>query len=121
MKRTEIWKPDILLTNSMDDFTDLGSENVLVTVDSNGLGILGPGDRFKTVCSLDINSYPFDSQECCLKFSTWMHSDNIVTFMSVIDEIFFKNFEENGEWRIISSKIESIILQLDGYRLQSGP
>ena len=75
MKQTEIWKPDILITNTVADFADLGSDNLLVTVDSSGLVILGPGDRFKPACSLDINS--------CLKFSTWMHSDNIFTFTSV--------------------------------------
>ena len=96
-KQTEIWKPDILLTNTMDDFTDLGSDNLLVTVDSSGLVISEPSTRFKTVCSLDINSYPFDSQQFCLKFSTRMHSDNIVTFTSVLDENLFDNFEENGE------------------------
>ena len=62
LKQKEIWKPDILLINTIDDFKDLGSENLLVTVDSSGLVIWEPGHRFNTACSLDINSYPFDSQ-----------------------------------------------------------
>ena len=115
MKQKEIWKPDILLVNTVEHFKTLGSDDLVVTVNGDGRVEWEPGQRFKTACSLNINMYPFDSQQCSLIFATWMHVNNIVSIKSVSDEVQFDHFEENGEWDIVSTSAESEIIQEGDY------
>ena len=117
LQQKKIWKPDFRLVNTVETYKNLGSDDLLVKVKPNGNVSWEPGHRFKTSCSLDINLYPFDSQICSLIFSTWMHLDNVVTIFSLYDDIIFDDFEENGEWRIVSSRAESSLLLVDGDNL----
>ena len=115
MKQKQIWKPDILLINTVEHFKTLGADDLMVRITNEGRVQWEPGQRFKTACSLNINMYPFDSQECLLIFGTWMHVDKIVSMSSLSDRVEFDHFEENGEWNIISTRTESMIIEEDGY------
>ena len=103
--------------NTVETHKTLGSEDLLVKVKWNGNIIWEPGHRLKTSCSLDTRMYPFDSQKCSLVFSTWMHLGNAVKLFSLYDEILFDDFEENGEWKIISSTAKSSYLHGYDYNL----
>ena len=117
LQQKKIWKPDFRLFNTVETYKNLGSDDLLIKVQSNGNVIWEPGHRFKTSCSLNINLYPFDIQKCSLIFSTWMHVGTVVSIFSLSDEISFDDFEENGEWQLISSRAESILLPGIGYDL----
>ena len=117
LKQENIWRPDVVLLNTVEDYELLGSDDRLVEVSSDGDVLWEPGHRFRSACSPNINKYPFDTQKCILKFSTWTHVDSIVTFESESDEIILDDFEENGEWKIISSRTESRIFYSDDYGL----
>ena len=112
-----IWKPDIMLINTVDDFEILGSDNRLAEVTSDGGILWEPGHRFQSTCSPNINNYPFDTQECILKFSTWTHVASIVILDSESNEIILDDFEENGEWKIITSSVVSRIFDYGDYSL----
>ena len=115
MKQKQIWKPDILLMNTVEHFKILGADDLTVRITDDGRVEWEPGQRFKTACSLNINMYPFDSQECLLIFGTWMHVDKIISMSSLSDRVEFDHFVENGEWNIVSTRTESIIIEGDGY------
>ena len=117
LKQKEIWRPDILLLNTVEDYELLGADDRLVEVTSEGEILWEPGHRFRSACSPNINHYPFDTQECELQFSTWTHIDSIVNFKSETDEIFLDDFEENGEWEIIKSSAKCRIFEGEGYSL----
>ena len=117
LKQKELWRPDILLLNTVDDYDILGSDDRLVEVTSEGAILWEPGHRFRSACSPNINQYPFDTQECALEFSTWTHIDSIVIFESQSDTIILDDFKENGEWEIISSSAKSRIFDADDYSL----
>ena len=117
LKQKEIWRPDILLLNTVEDYVLLGADDRLVEVTSEGAILWEPGHRFRSACCPNINHYPFDTQECELTFSTWTHIDSIVNFKSMTGEIILDDFEENGEWKIIKSSVRSIILQAEDYSL----
>ena len=110
LKQKYIWKPDIVLINTVDDFEILGSDNRLAEVTSDGGILWEPGHRFQSTCSPNINNYPFDSQKCVLKFSTWTHVASIVILDSESNEIILDDFEENGEWKIITSVLLAVYL-----------
>ena len=115
LKESEIWKPDILLLNTVEGYQSLGSGDRLLSIESDGIVTWEPGHRFATACNLQISKYPFDSQQCSFKFETWTHYDEVVRLTSVSDEIILDDFQENGEWEIISSSAESGIVQVEGY------
>ena len=117
LQQRKVWKPDLRLVNTVETHKTLGSDDLLVKIKWNGNILWEPGHRFKTSCSLDTRMYPFDSQNCSLVFSTWMHLGNVVKLLSLYDEILFDNLEENGEWKIISSTAKSSYLQGYGYNL----
>ena len=117
LKESEIWKPDILSLNTVEGYQSLGSGERLVVVDRDGIVTWEPGHRFATSCTLQISKYPFDSQKCSLKFGTWMHSDEEVRFTSMIDKISFDDFQENGEWQMMSSSAKSDSVQQEGYSM----
>ena len=117
LTQEEIWKPDIVIINTVEDYELLGSDDRLVEVTSEGGVLWEPGHRFKTACSPNINHYPFDTQECILKFSTWTHVLSVVILQSDVDEIFLDEFEENGEWEIISSGAKCTVIDAGDYSL----
>ena len=117
LTQKEIWKPDIVIINTVEDYELLGSDDRLVEVTSEGDILWEPGHRFKTACSPNINHYPFDTQECILKFSTWTHVSSVVILQTDVDEIFLDEFEENGEWEIISSSAKCTVLDAGDYSI----
>ena len=119
MMQKQIWKPDILLLNTVEHFKTLGADDLMVRITDEGRVQWEPGQRFKTSCSLNINMYPFDSQECQLIFGTWMHVVKIVSMSSLSDQVGLDHFEENGEWNIVTTRTEIMIIEGDGYSVPS--
>ena len=117
LKQKEIWRPDILLLNTVEDYELLGADDRLVEVTNEGEILWEPGHRFRSACNPNINHYPFDTQKCELQFSTWTHIDSIVNFKTETDKIFLDDFEENGEWEIIKSSGKCRISEGEGYSL----
>ena len=115
LQQKQIWKPDIILVNTVEHFKSLGSGEFLVSVEPNGNVYWEPGHRFKTSCSVNIKLYPFDNQQCTLVFSTWMHIDSMVVLSSISDRVSLATFEENGEWDVISTKAYADIAKHESY------
>ncbi len=44
----------------------------------NGTIKWNPPVIYKSYCAIDIEYYPFDEQNCLLKFGTWSHNGNLV-------------------------------------------
>jgi hypothetical protein len=44
----------------------------------NGTIKWNPPVIYKSYCAIDIEYYPFDEQNCTLKFGTWSHDGNLV-------------------------------------------
>ena len=119
--QNEIWKPDIMLINTVEHFKCLGSEDLILMVTADGRVRREPGHRFKTSCKININGYPFDTQRCLFTFSTWSHVDNVVALSIIDNNINVDHFEENGEWFITSTsttlKTVQVLNHKDNYSL----
>lgn len=70
------------------------------TVESTGQVTWSPYEVFETSCSVDIVHFPFDKQQCDIKFITYMYSDNKVRLQVGNGGFYKSNFEKNGKWDI---------------------
>ncbi|KAF7279395.1 hypothetical protein GWI33_007337 [Rhynchophorus ferrugineus] len=69
----ELWQPDIFLYNSATS-TAINHYNTHCIVFSNGNVLWVPPAQFSVLCNLNLKYWPFDSQECSMKFGSWTYS-----------------------------------------------
>nr|XP_027228535.1 LOW QUALITY PROTEIN: acetylcholine receptor subunit alpha-L1-like [Penaeus vannamei] len=67
-----IWLPDIVLYNNAD------GEYIITTMTKavlhhNGKVVWSPPAIFKSSCEIDVRYFPFDQQECFMKFGSWTY------------------------------------------------
>ncbi|XP_020513722.2 acetylcholine receptor subunit delta [Labrus bergylta] len=108
-----MWLPEIVLENNNDaQFEVAYYSNVLVYPD--GLCYWLPPAIFRSSCSINVNYFPFDWQNCTLKFVSLTYNakeirmllkeeqgedENTFTVEWIIIDP--EGFTENGEWEII--------------------
>uniref|UniRef100_A0A8D3BKX3 Acetylcholine receptor subunit delta n=1 Tax=Scophthalmus maximus TaxID=52904 RepID=A0A8D3BKX3_SCOMX len=107
-----VWLPEIVLENNNDaQFQVAYYSNVLV--DPTGLCYWLPPAIFRSSCSINVNYFPFDWQNCTLKFTSLTYNAKEIKMLLkeeadetskwtvewiIIDPA---SFTENGEWEII--------------------
>ncbi|XP_060540923.1 LOW QUALITY PROTEIN: acetylcholine receptor subunit delta [Pantherophis guttatus] len=109
-----LWLPEIVLENNNDgNFKITYLANILV--ESNGDIQWVPPSIFRTACPINVNYFPFDWQNCSLKFCSLRYNANEIDLQLlqkrdndteplywvewiIIDPA---SFTENGEWEII--------------------
>ena len=74
-----------------------------VELSPNGLVSWTTPAMFKSACKIQIDSYPFDVQNCSLKFGSWTYNGFEVNVTSYKPNIFTDNLMNNGEWEILSA------------------
>ncbi|CAG0912692.1 unnamed protein product [Notodromas monacha] len=97
-----IWTPDVLMYNSADEGFD-GTFKTNVVVRSNGSCLFVPPGIFKSTCRIDITWFPFDDQQCEMKFGSWTY-DGFQIELNLKDENGgdTSNYITNGEWDLIN-------------------
>lgn len=100
----ELWKPDILLYNSGAEANVEHYGQTHILVESNGDVLWVPPGHFKAYCRLALRKWPFDTQQCQLKFGSWTSHGN------QIDLKLYRNstqvermnlYTDNREWKIV--------------------
>lgn len=113
----DLWRPDILLYNNADgDF--VVTLLTKATVHYDGKIIWEPPVIYKSYCPIDVEYFPFDMQECFMKFGSWTYDGHEVDLQHICDSqalyledtkekvinrgIDIKDFYPNVEWDIIN-------------------
>jgi len=96
-----IWKPDLLMYNSADEAFDGTYPTNVVVTNEGGCTYIPPG-IFKSTCKIDITWFPFDDQECEMKFGSWTY-DGFKLDLKLKDETGgdLATYVDNGEWHLI--------------------
>ena len=67
---------------------------------------------FKTSCHFNVRDFPFDKQQCKLKFGSWQfHSKHLDLFKKQAKAQVAKDKLDNGEWDVTSIDIEKNVLK----------
>ena len=92
---SDLWRPDLLLYNSANEDFESTYPSHLVVRHNGDVGWIPPGwlllvqldltstlvytlhstGLFKSTCKVDITWFPFDQQNCTLKFGTWTYHE----------------------------------------------
>ncbi|XP_041356427.1 neuronal acetylcholine receptor subunit alpha-10-like [Gigantopelta aegis] len=99
-----LWLPDIVLYNSVDDYTS-GYMPSLAMVYNTSRIFWGPVVRFRSSCRIDITYFPFDDQICMLKIGSWAYNGFQVDVWNRSHTMDLANFVDNGEWELIGVKV----------------
>ncbi|XP_054999774.1 neuronal acetylcholine receptor subunit alpha-6 isoform X2 [Sorex araneus] len=98
----KIWKPDIVLyNNAVGDFQVEGKTKALLKYD--GMITWTPPAIFKSSCPMDITFFPFDYQNCSLKFGSWSYDKAEIDLLIIGSKVDMNDFWENSEWEIIDA------------------
>uniref|UniRef100_A0A8C0EB03 Cholinergic receptor nicotinic beta 3 subunit n=1 Tax=Bubo bubo TaxID=30461 RepID=A0A8C0EB03_BUBBB len=104
-----LWLPDIVLFENADGRFE-GSLMTKVIVKYNGVVTWMPPASYKSSCMMDVTFFPFDRQNCSMKFGSWTYDGSMVDLILVDENVDRKDFFDNGEWEILNAKvIEEII------------
>ncbi len=60
----------------MDDSQNIVSPYDRMLVSSKGIVTVLKQSYLRSTCSIDMTYFPFDTQQCHLRFSSFMHSSN---------------------------------------------
>ncbi|XP_059080783.1 neuronal acetylcholine receptor subunit alpha-7-like isoform X10 [Tigriopus californicus] len=100
MPPQKLWKPDVLMYNSADEAFD-GTYQTNVVVNSNGSCTYIPPGIFKSTCKIDITWFPFDDQDCEMKFGSWTYNGFKLDLQLNGEEGDTSTYVMNGEWSLL--------------------
>ncbi|XP_007933263.1 neuronal acetylcholine receptor subunit beta-3 [Orycteropus afer afer] len=98
-----LWLPDIVLFENADGNFE-GSLMTKVIVKYNGTVIWTPPASYKSSCTMDVTFFPFDRQNCSMKFGSWTYDGTMVDLILINENVDRKDFFDNGEWEILNAK-----------------
>ncbi|CAF1133928.1 unnamed protein product [Adineta ricciae] len=115
---SDIWVPDIVLYNNADGTYEVNTITK-AHVFWNGTIKWDPPVIYKSYCAIDIQYYPFDIQNCSMKFGTWSHDGNLVDLSHKSGLIFvavgvdLTDYYPSIEWDILSADAVRHVLIYD--------
>lgn len=57
---------------------------------------------FKSICRIDVTNFPFDDQECHLKFGSWSFDQSKIDLYPQKTKLLNDNYIKNGEWQLLN-------------------
>ncbi|NXR21589.1 ACHA2 protein, partial [Cinclus mexicanus] len=97
-----IWIPDIVLYNNADgEFAVTHMTKAHLFWDGTVKWV--PPAIYKSSCSIDVTFFPFDQQNCKMKFGSWTYDKAKIDLENMDHHVDLKDYWESGEWAIINA------------------
>uniref|UniRef100_F6SXB7 Cholinergic receptor, nicotinic beta 3 n=1 Tax=Xenopus tropicalis TaxID=8364 RepID=F6SXB7_XENTR len=97
-----LWLPDIVLFENADGRFE-GSLMTKAIIKYDGTVTWTPPASYKSSCTMDVTFFPFDRQNCSMKFGSWTYDGNMVDLILLDENVDRKDFFDNGEWDILNA------------------
>ncbi|WKY15117.1 hypothetical protein Q1695_000546 [Nippostrongylus brasiliensis] len=96
-----LWKPDIILVNNAvrEYHASLVSTDIMVTSNGNVTWLFSA--LFRSSCPIRVRYYPFDDQECDLKFASWSHDASEIDLGLNTDKGDLSSYMNNSEFDLL--------------------
>ncbi|XP_063425839.1 neuronal acetylcholine receptor subunit alpha-3-like [Mytilus trossulus] len=101
---THVWKPTLVIKNSIRDIGVLTDPSIPMRISQTGKIFWNPPGIYKVSCKSDITYYPFDTQACTIKLISWAYTTGeVILKINQNDAVNIVDYTENGEWELIST------------------
>ncbi|XP_066491103.1 neuronal acetylcholine receptor subunit beta-4 isoform X2 [Tiliqua scincoides] len=97
----KVWLPDIVLYNNADGTYEV-SVYTNVIVKNNGSIWWLPPAIYKSACKIEVKHFPFDQQNCTLKFRSWTYDHTEIDMILKMGSASMDDFTPSGEWDIVA-------------------
>lgn len=113
---SEVWKPDVILTNSVNrkDIFQENEENVIIYND--GTVLWHSNKNLKTFVHVNTTNYPFEVQAFRFIFSKWYFDDTYQQNYYSSEDNATDDFVSNGEWVVNSQTEKTMPRYIKAYR-----
>lgn len=102
---SEIWKPEVLVDNAIEDIGLMSDDHLIYRIKYNGDVEWEPPLSVKVYCSIDITYFPFDTQSCTVELVSWGLPKPELVLSKLWSNINFNEFRESGSWEILESSV----------------
>lgn len=106
----------LLSTGSINDESSaqLDQRITRVRIYSSGFNFWASPYIFKTLCKINVENFPFDTQECMLQFGAWQYDGNEVNIIN--DKklaAMSKTRVPSGEWDVLKVEVKRKVVYYD--------
>ncbi|XP_053386471.1 acetylcholine receptor subunit beta-like 2 isoform X2 [Mercenaria mercenaria] len=106
VKPENIWKPELMVDNALQDIDIISSDELHLRVRYDGTVDWEPPMLFVTHCEVDITYYPYDTQRCAVELLSWSYTIDEVILDHLFEEVSLEDFKEHGEWHMLYTEID---------------
>ncbi|KAI4830435.1 hypothetical protein KUCAC02_002065 [Chaenocephalus aceratus] len=96
-----IWLPDVVLYDNSDGHFEGTVTKAVVKYD--GTITWTPPANYKSACTIDVTFFPFDLQNCSMKFGSWTYDGSQVDITLEDFHVDKRDYFDNGEWEIVKA------------------
>ncbi|XP_028257194.1 neuronal acetylcholine receptor subunit alpha-5 isoform X2 [Parambassis ranga] len=96
-----IWRPDVVLYDNSDGRFEGTVTKAVVKYD--GTISWTPPANYKSACTIDVTFFPFDLQNCSMKFGSWTYDGSQVDITLEDFHVDKQDYFDNGEWEIVKA------------------
>ncbi|KAM7423780.1 hypothetical protein PAMA_000237 [Pampus argenteus] len=96
-----IWLPDVVLYDNSDGRFEGTVTKAVVKYD--GTISWTPPANYKSACTIDVTFFPFDLQNCSMKFGSWTYDGSQVDIILEDFHVDKQDYFDNGEWEIVKA------------------
>ncbi|XP_062584914.1 neuronal acetylcholine receptor subunit alpha-3-like, partial [Saccostrea cucullata] len=118
-KPAKIWKPELIIDNSVSGMDPIGHDDLLFRVKNTGEIRWDPPGLYDVHCEIDITYFPFDYQTCYIEVASWVYSMEKVNLTKIHDYVLTEDYHVNGEWDLDSTFVKESFLTEEGEMFSS--
>eukprot|EP00105_Crassostrea_gigas_P008486 XP_011423061.1 PREDICTED: neuronal acetylcholine receptor subunit alpha-3 [Crassostrea gigas] len=113
-KQNKIWRPELIVDNSVEGITPIGHDELFFKVKHTGEVRWDPPGRHVTHCEFDVTYFPFDYQKCSIEIASFAFTTEVLTLIKTKDTINIEDYHDHGEWILHSTQVENHVLVENG-------
>nr|XP_020448061.1 neuronal acetylcholine receptor subunit beta-4-like [Monopterus albus] len=96
-----MWLPDIVLYNNADGTYEVTVFTNAIVLFNGTISWLPPA-IYKSACKIEVKHFPFDQQNCTLKFRSWTYDHTEIDLILKSQVASMDDFTPSGEWDILA-------------------
>ncbi|XP_053392657.1 neuronal acetylcholine receptor subunit alpha-3-like [Mercenaria mercenaria] len=107
VKDGEIWRPELVIENMLDDISVIYDEKLRYRVHYSGTITWEQPVNVRVHCPLDFTYYPFDKQTCGVTVSSWSYDHSETPLYPFSNQVNLNMYHENSKFDIVETNVEA--------------